>query len=368
MKSAATPQVPWKARNLYHDESRYFRAPGCATCIDRERCGGIHSESGLLDCSIHCCSDPAACKWVCRSNPHFRQQVQEIGGFSLTNVALKATPAPPQLPGLAIQIYHGSRRTEPFEAPCVAIKLSQLFDKRTGAPLFASRAELNRAFMIADTASLIVTGVDKDPVIERWWRIGRSARRRLIAHLVDMKVDLATTPNYTLSLNWPRTSDLFAMKRILLCAAEMMEGGLPTALHVNGRSPHDFERWGKVLLLNPAITHLAYEFTTGAAHGERRDQHIGWLCSLAASVGRPLHLVAFGDMRVVAPLKTAFAEVTWIDTSTFMKTINRRRATRISNNRLAWKSFQTPARSSLHELLAHNATENGAYFNMRTAA
>jgi hypothetical protein len=190
----------------------------------------------------------------------------------------------------------------------------------------------------------------------------------MIAHLVEMRIGLATTPNYTLSLNWPRTSDLFAMKRILLCCAEMMEGGLPAALHVNGRTPHDFERWAEVLQRNNAVTHLAYEFTTGAAHGERREQHIAWLSALAASISRPLRLVVFGDMRVVAPLKSAFAEVTWIDTSTFMKTVNRRRATRISNNRLAWPAFRTPASAPLDELLAHNATESSAYFSMRTAA
>ena len=322
----------------------------------------------MLDCSIHCCGNPDKCKWVCRRNPRFRQQLQEIGGFSLTNVTLKATPAPPRLPMMATQIYHGSSRTEPFEAECIAIKLSQLFDKRTGSPLFASRAELNRAFMIADTSVLIVTGVDQDPVIERWWRVGLSARRRIIAHLVEMKIGLATAPNYTLSLNWPRTNDLFAMKRILLCGAEMMDGGLPTALHVNGRTPHDFERWAEVIVRNEAVTHLAYEFTTGAAHGERREQHVAWLCALAAAAGRPLHLVVFGDMRVVVPLKAAFDAVTWIDTSTFMKTINRQRATRITNGRLAWPTSPTPVLASLHELLAHNATESWAYFNMRTAA
>jgi hypothetical protein len=158
------------------------------------------------------------------------------------------------------------------------------------------------------------------------------------------------------------------MKRILLCCSEMMEGGLPAALHVNGRTPYDFERWSEVLSRNTAVTHLAYEFTTGAAHGERREQHIAWLSELAANAGRPLHLVVFGDMRVVAPLRAAFAEVTWIDTSTFMKTINRRRAMRISNDRLSWPAFPTPTGAPLHELLAYNAAENGAYFNMRTAA
>lgn len=358
----------WKPHTLHHDPARHAPSPGCARCVDRDLCGTLSTGTGLFDCSIHCCGKPNACTWVCRRNLQFRQQIQEIGGLSFDRVILARTPAAAALPGYVPQLYHGSLREAPLAAPAVAIKLAQLFDKRTGAPLVASRADLDQRFMLAPGTTVLVTGVDKDPVIERWWQIGKGARSSVIAHLAELQVAIATTPNFSLSLNWPRIGDLAAMKRILLSADEMMAGGLPTALHVNGRTPKDFERWTALVRRNDAVTHLAYEFTTGAAHGERREQHIRWLCELAASVARPLHLIVFGDCRVVVPLRRAFTGVTWIDTTSFMKTVHRRRAQRVGNGKLLWSATPTVPGSPLHDLLTHNVEESRAHFAMRTAA
>jgi hypothetical protein len=272
------------------------------------------------------------------------------------------------LPIYVPQVFHRSSRTHPLVTPAAAIKLTQLFDKRSGKARYTSRAALLEHFMIADGAQIIVTGVDDDPPIERWWHVGRNARREVLEQLADMGVAIATTPNYSLSLNWPRVGDMAAMKRILLCAEEMMTAGLPAALHVNGRTPHDFERWSRVIQRIDAITHLAYEFTTGAAYGERRGRHVAWLCELAANAGRPLDIIVFGDRRVVAPLSSAFARVAWVDTSSFMKTIKRKRATRSGNGKLIWMDEPTAPGQSLHELLAHNVDEGRAHFALGAAA
>jgi hypothetical protein len=305
---------------------------------------------------------------LCRRNPHFRQRVQEIGGLVLDRVSIERKPQGPVLPDHVPHLFHASGRKEPLVVPAVAVKLAQLFDKRTGVPRFASRKALLRRFMIADAASIVVTGVDDDPMIERWWAIGQKARRQVIATLCEMGVAIATTPNFSVSVNWPRPGDLAAMKRILLCCAEIMEAGLPAALHVNGRTPRDFERWAEVLRRLDGITHLAYEFTTGAAHGERRDQHVAWLSELAARIDRPLHLIVHGESRVVIPLQRAFAQVTWIDTSSFIKTVHRRRAERSGNDELAWPLVRMPQGAPLHELLAHNVRESRDHFRLRTAA
>jgi hypothetical protein len=147
----------------------------------------------------------------------------------------------------------------------------------------------------------------------------------------------------------------------------MMAGGLPAALHVNGRTPTDFARWRALLVRETAISCLAYEFTTGAAHG-RREQHIAWLKSLAAGLDRKLDIILFGDMRAVTPLSEVFDAVTWIDTTSFMKTVHRRRAQRFGNGRLHWPAAPTASGESLHELLAHNCHESETYFALRTAA
>jgi len=71
---------------------------------------------------------------------------------------------------------------------------------------------------------------------------------------------------------------------------------------------------------------------------------------------------------VVAPLRSAFARVTWIDTTSFMKTIHRKRATRSGNGKLVWMAEPTAPGQSLHELLAHNVDDGRAHFALGAAA
>ena len=107
-------------------------------------------------------------------------------------------------------------------------------------------------------------------------------------------VSFMTTPNYSVTLNVPRWDDLYAIKRIGLIHAEMIGEGMPTALHVNGRTDTDFRRWAEFIAARDEVTHIAYEFTTGTGWVRRRDHHAAWLCGLARDVGRPLHLVVRG--------------------------------------------------------------------------
>jgi hypothetical protein len=107
--------------------------------------------------------------------------MQVIGGLSLDNIrltgpALPVAPLPPAVP----LIYHRSRRATPLEIPAAAIKLAQFFDRRTGAPRVATREELCRRFALSPSATLVVSGVDKDPVIERLWGISQPQRLALI--------------------------------------------------------------------------------------------------------------------------------------------------------------------------------------------
>src|SRR3546814_9774851 len=66
-----------------------------------------------------------------------------------------------------------------------------------------------------------------------------------------------------------QTCALPILKRILMATVEMMQAGLPTALHANARTERDFERWGELIAERPEIQYLAFEFATGAGRGER---------------------------------------------------------------------------------------------------
>ncbi len=94
--------------------------------MDRPTCGTIRSATGLFDCSIQFRNQPESCPWVCRRNPRFRQQMQEIGGLSLDKVVIPVAPQPPALPIYAPQVFHASLRPILFVTPAVAIDFARL--------------------------------------------------------------------------------------------------------------------------------------------------------------------------------------------------------------------------------------------------
>ena len=59
---------------------------------------------------------------------------------------------------------------------------------------------------------MIVSGVDKDGPIERWWDY--KDRELVLASLKQLGITLITTPNFSLLTDVPRTDNLHAMKRI----------------------------------------------------------------------------------------------------------------------------------------------------------
>jgi hypothetical protein len=153
---------------------------------------------------------------------------------------------------------------------------------------------------------------------------------------------------------------MHSMKRIGLVHSEFLDEGLAAALHVNGRTEHDFSRWTEYVAMRPEVTHLAYEFTTGTGWAGRREQHAEWLVELARNIPRPVHLVVRGGTEVLPLLADAFAGVTFLDTSIFMKTMMRRRAVPIGNSRMGWEASPTAQGASIHELLTENlATVDG---------
>ena len=102
------------------------------------------------------------------------------------------------------------------------------------------------------------------------------------------------------------------------------------------------------------MTHVAYEFATGTGRAGRKEIHADWLAGLARAVGRPLHLIVRGGLDVLPVLAEAFAQVSVIETSIFMKTMKRRRAVIDETGILKWEPALTPAGAPLDTLLAEN--------------
>lgn len=335
---------------------------GCNACIDYGLCGGLRLEGGFLDCGELCCGSPKTCKGrMCRFNmADFARRHAEVGGFDLERIGRAQLRTPDTFPVVVPMIYHGKSRHGRFEAPVIGVRLRDLYRMKTGEPRFRSRAEFAAQFRVAETARIIVTGIDDDAHVERWWSLSEK-RAAIIRNLRDeLGVDLVTVPNFSLPVDWPRWGDLYSMKRIGLCWHELADAGLATALHPNARTERDFERWLRFIAARPEITHLSFEFTTGAGGPGQREKYAGNLVGLVRAAGRPMHLAVTGGRPVWPMLSAAFETLTVLETSIFMKTQHRQSAVPRGNRGHRFERVVTAPGEALDGLLAANAQVIGA--------
>jgi hypothetical protein len=144
------------------------------------------------------------------------------------------------------------------------------------------------------------------------------------------------------------------MKRIAIVHQEFLNAGMPAALHVNARTERDWERWGEYVAGRPEITHLAFEFGTGAGWAGRIDWHADNLVRLGSAVGRRMHLVVRGGITILPRLLAGYDKVTWLETSVFVKTIHRKAAFLRNDGAVRWQHAPTKQNEPLDKLLNDN--------------
>jgi hypothetical protein len=199
----------------------------------------------------------------------------------------------------------------------------------------------------------LLTGTAEDRPLERWWSLG-AARRDILSQLATWGRVAASTPNFSVFSDVPRWDNFHAMMRIGICWQEMTDAGIPTALHVNARSHRDWERWTAFVRERPEVTAIAYEFATGAAGSSRMAYHVEQLRHLADHVNRPLTLVVRGGFNALSGLRKSFAHITMVDSTTHMKTVNRKIAIARANGRIQWKDAPGRPKVDVARLLEHN--------------
>lgn len=368
-KGPDKPHAPRSVRQLWHDEAHNAPALGCHDCPEKSLCGGIHAAAPYFDCLTYCCGNPDKCETVCRGNPQFADRLWEVRSLDLGNVPRGLRLPTPTLPRVVPVFYHDSGREGLATPGVAALVLGRMFSRRTGALRFNSPEELRAIYRLAPATELLVTGIGEDAPIERWWGLGMDTRASMIRALRKAGVSLMTTPNYSVTINAPRWDDLYAIKRIGLVYAEMIGEGMPTALHVNGRTDTDFKRWAEFIAGRDEVTHIAYEFTTGTGWPKRRDAHAAWLCGLAQNVGRPLHLVVRGGNDLLKHFMEAFDGVTVLETDSFILAMKRQQAILRGNTSLRRRSAPTEKGTPLDDLLAGNILVNRARFeNLMTSS
>ena len=357
MKNANNRSLPRLVRNaqsLWDYADTMPCSLGCVSCVDRPICGGVHNGASFFDCGDYCrCKDKDTCDLVCRRKPkQFVERLREVGGLEFANVPRAQVVPIEALPPMVPLIDHATARVGKLNSPIVALSLYALLDIDADTLRYPDRAALSQKFGIDPNARLVVSGVARDRKIERYW--AAKDRPAMLQQLAALDIALITPPNYSVLTDVPRTDNLHAMKRILMTTIEMMQAGLPTALHPNARTERDYERWGDLIAERPEIQYLAFEFATGAGRGERLDWHVAQLTALAARVPQPLGLVIRGGMRALEPLRAAFASVTMIDTDAFAKTCYRQAAQFRTDGRLVWRKHPTPPGAPIDALLQQN--------------
>lgn len=333
---------------------------GCQKCFFHDVCGGIQVEASVFDCMTYCrCTDKTKCDNVCPRNAwHHVARTREVKGLEFRNVPAAAPVAAPEMPLVVPMIFHSYSRSRPPLTKTVGLSLYEMFDKKTGAIRFANRRALLDHFKLADDTMIILSGTQEDFLIERWWNLAE--REQVTRDLIDLGVSMITTPNYSLFGDVPRLDNLFNMKRIALVWSEIQREGMPCALHLNARTDKDFERWVEFLGDHSEITHIAFEFGTGAGARNRIAWHIDHLNALARAVARPLHLVVRGGGSEIRALRGAFVGITLIDTSPFLKTQQRQRLV-LTGAGLKSVSAPTEKGSPLDDLLDENIAVSRAF-------
>jgi len=318
----------------------------------------LQVSEALFDCLSFCCRngnshDHSDCQLVCRQNVEdYINRHIEVRGWEFDTVPRSGMLRYLKLPSVIPLLYGRSSRTSTLASDAIAVPLEKLFDHVTGRLKFCTKKDLACSFGFDPSAKLVISGVGRDRVIEYYWTHRKAAD--LPHQLAQLKPALITVPNYSLFLGVPREDNLYSMKRIAICWDELARSGIPTSLHVNARTDHDWERWTEFIGERNEIQSIAYEFATGPACLERGKWHTEKLIRLANEVNRNLQIVLRGGYLYLKEISEAFTEVVFIDTTSYVKTMKRKRLDWKPGQKKHWRSAKTQNGEFVDELLQEN--------------
>jgi hypothetical protein len=258
-------------------------------------------------------------------------------------------------------LFHGSALGKTISASMVAIPLYRFFDQGADCR-FDTRESIAQSFKVDPSTGILLSGVAQDHEVESWWKLEARGRIKAIANFRRLGITMVTTPNFSLIVDRPRWDDLHSMRRIELAYHELVSEGQAAALHVNGRTQHDFARWSDYVAAHSEVTHIAYEFTTGTKSPARMLQHAFWLIALAKAAKRPLGLVLRGGVQV-AGLLSRYFDISLIDSSAFEKAQHREVAWIDENGQRRWRKHLTTPGEPVDALLEENIGLSELWFS-----
>lgn len=341
----------------------------CTGCIFFADCGGIEPRRSLFreDCfDINCCRD-GSCDNVCPYKGDFPSRCQEVGGIRFDELRpIEQTPVP--IPRYVPLVHHGYSRVEALDCPVVALSTSEVFRlDRSGVyrPIAETAEALRSLFRLQPSTKIILRGTAKDPPLERYWKHRR--RDGAPGRMAALGLSLVVGPNYSHFLNVPRTDNLFNRKRQLICLGEMAGAGLNVVPHLNAVMPGDWSFWKDYLRSNPSIRQVAVEFQTGNKRGAEGTKAVLRLSRLQDQLGRCLHPILIGGAQFLTRVAWEFGDFTLIDSTPFMKGVNRLAFDATKAGR-AWVERPTPPGEPIDPLIAQNIAEYSTWVDRRCSS
>lgn len=342
-------------------------AMGCRDCPDLSECGGTRVSAGVFDCLSHCtCIDRSKCDRVCPNNAHYVRRVQEVRGFRFDDIERGKRVPLKVLPPYCHLLYTQPKIQNLISLPFAAVPLSKIFDRVGHGAVALTRSEVTQRFRLAQSTQLVVTGVEQDHRIEKYWGVKRG-RAEMIAGIRALDPLIVTVPNFSAFLDAPRHDAMHSLKRIALVWKELNDAAIRTAFHINAVTEYDYLRLAEFLRYHDEIGAVSVEFETGAASLDQGTYHCEQLEALSQRVGRPMTLVYRGEVRWLPMLHKAFPHIMLLNGSTSMRTRKRRRA-QLDGDELSWHKVSTAPDETLDSLLSHNLQTAGAWLALRHAA
>jgi hypothetical protein len=333
---------------------------GCQNCVERSVCGGIRSAAGSLNgCRDFCdCADPQQCRWVCPKSPiKYYLRKNETNGFDFDDVPFAKPVAITKLPDFASVVYARKLGEEILDLPIAALPFSAAFANVNRRAIAYTTEEIAARCNVR-ARKWILSGVEQDRRVERWWKMDN--HREALEAARRTGVILATTPNFSSIIDVPRPDNLHALKRILICWEEIQNAGIAGAVHLNGRTDYDMQRMAAFIRIHKEIDFVACEFLTGAAKSDCAQSYLDRIKRLVTKVDRPLKLVTRGGFAYLSTLESLFSQVIFLDAAAFTKTHKRKSATVLPSGKIKWSHYGTAPGAPLVDLLRHNLSRTAA--------
>lgn len=266
------------------------------------------------------------------------------------------------------QIYHGSRRMRVLDEPWVAVPLHYVTTLNKNGRIDLLKVEdgdaLRSRLRLASGTNIVLTSVCPDRFIEAFWE--QRKKSRFLERMANWNLVGMTTPNHSFVLDAPRTNSLWNLSKIFRWIEEISAVGIPALPHLQAQTKADWAKWKSVCENLPAAKHFAMEFQTGLGNSKgkalARQTYMRNFEELQESCGGRIHPIVLAGCGIMKWLSDTSESYTIVDSTPFVKTLNRQKAFQIPGaGLLKWRTVEGDLKEDLSGRLQESIIRQKLY-------